>query len=74
MIALYLLALGVIIGLTFYGYTKTLRRPGQPSWETDPGSSGMTSGPMNQTRAVGAAPKVMPVNLRTGHEDDDECL
>ncbi|MFW9848242.1 MAG: hypothetical protein ACFFF4_03835 [Candidatus Thorarchaeota archaeon] len=74
MIALYLLALGVIIGIVFYGYTKTLRRPGQPGWETDPSSGGMTSGPVNQTRAMGAAPKVMPVNLRTGHEDDDECL
>jgi len=73
MITLYLLLLGVVIGIAFYGYTKTLRRSGQPSWETDPSSSGMTSGPVNQTRAVGAAPKVMPVNIRTGHDDDDGC-
>ncbi|MFW9851143.1 MAG: hypothetical protein ACFFF4_18605 [Candidatus Thorarchaeota archaeon] len=70
MITLYLLVLGVVIGIVFYGYTKTLRRPGQPGLEADPSSSGMTSGPVNQTRAVGAAPKVMPVNLRTGHEEE----
>ena len=74
MITLYLLILGVVIGLVFYGYTKTLRSSNRGGWETDPSSGGMTSGPVNQTRAAGAAPKVMPVNLRTGHENDDECL
>lgn len=74
MITFYLLALGVIIGIVFYGYTKTLRSTGRGGWETDPGSAGMTSGPVNQTRASGAAPKIMPVNVRTGQEEDrDSC-
>lgn len=71
MLTIYLLVLGVVIGLVFYVYAKTLRSSGRGGWETDPGSSGMTSGPVNQARAV-AAPKVMPVNIRTGHEDEKD--
>jgi len=75
MITIYLLVAGVIIGLVFYGYTKTLRSSNDGSgWKTDTGSTGMTSGPVNQTRAIGAAPKVMPVNIRIGDEDKkDTC-
>ena len=73
MIVIYLVVLGVAIGLIFYGYTKTLRPSTRASWETDPGTSGMVSGPVNQTRASGEGPKVMPVNIRTGHEDETFC-
>ncbi len=69
MIVIYLLVIGVFIGFAFYAYTKTLRPSSHARWETDPGTSGMVSGPVNQTRASGDAPKVMPVNLRTGHEE-----
>lgn len=70
MIAFYLLIAGVLIGLVFYGYSKTLRPRGHTPEEGDSSSAGMTSGPVNQTRALGEAPKVMPINLRTGHEED----
>ncbi|MFW9918046.1 MAG: hypothetical protein ACFFED_00440 [Candidatus Thorarchaeota archaeon] len=70
-IVIYLMILGVFIGLLFYAYTRTLRSSARAAWETDPSTSGMVSGPINQTRASGEAPKVMPVNIRTGYEDNN---
>lgn len=71
MIVLDLLVIGVFIGLLFYGYTRVIRRPSLPGLERDSGSTGMTSGPVNQTRAAGIIPKVMPFNVRSGHEEDE---
>ena len=74
MITIYLLILGIVIGIVFYGYTKTLRPRHRGEWETDPSSSGMTSGPVNQTRAQGGGAKIIPLNVRTGSDDEpDSC-
>lgn len=70
-IVFYLLMIGVFIGLLFYTYTRTLRPSARARWENDPGTGGMVAGPVNQTRASGDAPKVMPVTLRTGHETEE---
>ena len=72
MITLYLLILGVVIGAAFYGYTKTLRSNRRGGWETDPSSSGMTSGPVNQTRAQGGGAKIIPLNVRPREDDTQE--
>ncbi len=70
MIILYLTLFGIIVGLLFYGYTKTLRPATETGRKSDTSSTGMVAGPVNQQRAAGIIPKVIPVNLRTGHEDD----
>jgi hypothetical protein len=74
MLVLGLVVIGVFIGLLFYGYTRIIRRPSLPGLERNSTSTGMTSGPVNQTRAAGIVPKVMPVNIRTGHEEDEELV
>ncbi len=70
MIILYLTVFGIIVGLLFFGYTKTLRPTNLANPEGDSGSIGMVAGPVNQQRAAGIIPKIIPVNIRTGQEDD----
>jgi hypothetical protein len=72
MIAFYLLLAGMLIGIVFYVYSKSIRRPRTISLDNDTSSVGMTAGPVNQTRAAGLIPKIIPVNLRTGKEDEKE--
>ena len=72
MIVLYLTIFGVFIGLLFYVYTKTLRPTTRTDVTEDSSSTGMVAGPVNQQRAAGIIPKIIPLAIRTGKEDENE--
>ena len=70
MILIYLMILGISIGLTFLAYTRYVRSSNQPSVQSHEVSS-MVGGRVNRV-TTGAVPKSMPTRLMSESEREEE--
>ncbi|MFW9802865.1 MAG: hypothetical protein ACFFFC_09450 [Candidatus Thorarchaeota archaeon] len=70
MIVVYLMVLGILIGLAFYSYIRFIRASDRPSYQPTEVST-MIGGRVEHI-TTGAVPKLMPRHLMSESERDEE--